>query len=117
MADNKDLELEEVNEFDEDEDIITLLDGDKEYEFEVIDYFEYDGRRYYAVLPLFEDVDKGIEADEAYIIFEEITDSNGETKFVEPSKELLGELEDIVDDFLNGKSNEEVDNTEDENEE
>lgn len=103
MADNKELELEEINEFYEDEDIITLLDGDKEYEFEVIDYFEYEGRRYYAVLPLFEDMDKGIDAaDDSYMIFEEVYDKQGERSFVEPKKELLGDLEEIVNDFLNG---------------
>ena len=106
MADNKDLELEEINEFDEDEDIITLLDGDNEYEFEVIDYFEYDGRRYYAVLPLFEDMDKGIDADDSYMIFEEVYDKQGERSFVEPKKELMGELEEIVEDYINGVAEE-----------
>lgn len=106
MADNKDLEPEEINEFDEDEDIITLLDGDNEYEFEVIDYFEYDGRTYYAVLPLFEDMDKGIEADDNYMIFEEVFDTSGERSFVEPKKELMGELEEIVEDYINGVAEE-----------
>ena len=90
--------MEEYN--DEINNIVSLLDGDTEYDFEVLDTFEYEDKVYYILIPLFDDINRGIEAGESYTIFEAITNDNDEIQFVEPEEDIIDELDKIVESYI-----------------
>ena len=113
VVDGEELEYsvdEEIEEYDPEQDIIALVDDENnEYEFEIIGELEYEDAVFYALSPLFEDKERGIIPDETYMIFEVITDENGEKKLAEVDDDLIDELEMEFNKMLNDDEADEAD--------
>ena len=68
------------DELDYTPDIYTLIDEDgKEQSFELIDTFEEDGERYYAMVPYFENPDDLVASDSSLVILKSEFVDNEET--------------------------------------
>lgn len=79
-------------------DIITLSDDDgKEYSFEILDAIETDEARYLALLPIYDDPQKLLEADGELVIVK-VGEENGEEYFYEIEDD--DEYETIADAFV-----------------
>ena len=87
----------EINDFEPD--LISLLDEDgNEYEFEILDEIDYKDGHYYALMPMFDLPEEGIDSQSTYMIFEAIVDENGEPQLAEiEDDELLDEIADIFE--------------------
>ncbi|MDR0946547.1 MAG: DUF1292 domain-containing protein [Ruminococcus sp.] len=60
-------------------DLYTLVDEDNvETKFELVDVMEYEGERYYAMTPYFEDDSEALEADAEIIILKSEVDGDEE---------------------------------------
>lgn len=78
--------------------LISLLDDDgNEYEFEILEEFDYKDGHYYALMPLFDLPEEGIDAQSTYMIFEAVEDDDGEPQLAEIDDETL--LDELVDLF------------------
>ena len=80
-------------------DLISLQDEDgNEYEFEVIDEIDYKDGHYYALMPLFDMPEEGIDSESTYMIFEAVEDENGEPQLAEvEDDDLLDEIAEIFE--------------------
>lgn len=77
-----------------DADLISLLDDEgNEYEFEILDEMDYKDGHYYALMPLFDLPEEGIDSESTYMIFEAVDDENGEPQLAEvDDDDLLDEI-------------------------
>ncbi len=82
-----------------DADLVSLLDEDgNEYEFEILDEIDYKNGHYYALMPLFDMPDEGIDSQSTYMIFEAVEDENGEPQLAEiEDDDLIDELAEIFE--------------------
>ena len=82
-----------------DADLVSLLDEDgNEYEFEILDEIDYKDGHYYALMPLFDMPDEGIESQSTYMIFEAVEDENGDPQLAEiEDDDLIDELAEIFE--------------------
>ena len=72
---NQDKELDE----NYDADLISLLDDEgNEYEFEILDEIDYKDSHYFALMPMFDLPEEGIDSESTYMIFEEVYDDDDE---------------------------------------
>ena len=72
------------NEFEPD--LISLIDDDgTEYQFEILDVIEHDGRTFFALCPNFDDPEEALNDDGEYMIMEQI---------LEDEEPMLAEVED-----------------------
>lgn len=80
-------------------DPISLLDDEgNEYEFEILDEIDYKGGHYYALMPLFDLPEEGIDSQSTYMIFEAVEDENGEPQLAEvENDELLDEIAEVFE--------------------
>lgn len=95
-----------------DMDIVTVVDDDgKEHLFEEIDRIEFDdGRRYVALLPIYEDEADMLNDDGEALILK-VIEENGETYLVQIEDEKeFNEVGNIIEDRLIEKYSEENDN-------
>lgn len=84
--DNKELELEDLEDIDEGADILTLVDEDGvEHQFEVVDSAEVEGQNYMALVPVFDKPEELLE-DSGELVILKIVMEDGE--------ELLEAIED-----------------------
>ncbi len=93
-----------------DMDIVTVVDDDGvEHIFEELDRIETDdGKRYVALLPVYDDDTEIIDDDEGDVLILRATEENGETYLeqIEDEKEF-NEIGNIIEDRLIEKYNEE----------
>ncbi len=82
-----------------DADIISLLDDEgNEYEFEILDEIDYKDGHYYALMPLFDLLEEGIDSQNTYMIFEAVDGESGEPELAEvDDDELLDEIAEIFE--------------------
>ena len=82
-----------------DADLISLIDDEgNEYEFEIIDEIDYKDGHYYALMPLFDMPEEGIDSQSTYMIFEAVEDENGEPQLAEiDDDDLLDEIAEIFE--------------------
>lgn len=79
-------------------DLISLLDEDgNEYEFEILDEMDYNDKHYYALMPLFDLPEEGIDSENTYMIFEVVEDDDGEPQLAEVDDDAL--LDEIAEIF------------------
>ncbi len=92
-------------------DLISLLDEDgNEYEFEILDEIDHKDNHYYALSPLFDLPEEGIDSESTYMIFEVIEDDDGEPQLAEVDDEaLLDEIAEIFESRFD-ESNNEIEN-------
>lgn len=92
---NNNIENEEMY----DADLISLIDDEgNEYEFEIIDEVDYKDGHYYALMPLFDLPEEGIDSQSTYMIFEAVEDENGEPQLAEiDNDDLLDEVAEIFE--------------------
>lgn len=94
--------MEQSNRFEEDGNIIQLLDENgKEVSFDLLMTFDYEGKRYVALMPV-EQVDN---VDEDEVVLLEIVKSAGEESYVTIDNpvlldEVFGEFLELFDDFI-----------------
>lgn len=82
---NKDFENETY-----DANLISLVDDEgNEYEFEILEELNYEGKHYYALMPLFELPDEEDDPESTYMIFEDIIDENDEPQLAEIDDDAL----------------------------
>ncbi len=82
-----------------DANLISLVDEDgNEYEFEILDEIDYKDGHYYALMPLFDMPEDGIDSESTYMIFEAVEDENGDPQLAEiEDDELLDEIAEIFE--------------------
>ncbi len=81
-----------------DADLISLIDEEgNEYEFEIIDEIDYKDGHYYALMPLFDLPEEGIDSQSTYMIFEAVEDENGEPQLAEIDDDVL--LDEVAEIF------------------
>ncbi len=75
-------------------DLVSLLDDEgNEYEFEILDEIDYKDGHYYALMPLFDLPEQGIDSESTYMIFEVVEDESGEPQLAEiEDEDLLDEV-------------------------
>ncbi len=75
-------------------DLVSLLDDEgNEYEFEILDEIDYKEGHYYALMPLFDLPEQGIDSESTYMIFEVVEDESGEPQLAEiEDEDLLDEV-------------------------
>ena len=75
-------------------DLVSLLDDEgNEYEFEILDEIDYKDGHYYALMPLFDLPEQGIDSESTYMIFEVVEDEDGEPQLAEiEDEDLLDEV-------------------------
>lgn len=80
-------------------DLISLLDEDgNEYEFEILDELDYKDSHYYALMPLFDLPEEGIDSENTYMIFEVVEDDGGEPQLAEvDDDDLLDEIAELFE--------------------
>ncbi len=104
---------EEMNmDLDMDMDIVTVVDDDgKEHLFEEIDRIEFDdGRRYVALLPIYDDEEDMLNDDGEALILK-VIEEDGETYLIQIEDEKeFNEVGNIIEDRLIEKYAEETDN-------
>ncbi len=95
-----------------DADLVSLLDDEgNEYEFEILDEIDYKDGHYYALMPLFDIPEEGIDSQSTYMIFEAVEDENGEPQLAEvDDDELLDEIAEIFEKNFEDDDNEENEN-------
>ena len=77
-------------------DFITIIDETgEEFELEVIDRMDYNGKSYVSFLPADMDED---DPDYGFVILQEVEDENGETVFDSVDDE--DELQDVYEKFM-----------------
>lgn len=85
-----------------DMDIVSVVDDDgKEHLFEEVDRIEFDdGRRYVALLPIYED-EADLLADEGEVLILKVIEENGETYLIQIEDEAeFNEVGNIIEDRL-----------------
>ena len=103
------------NENNYDADLISLLDDEgNEYEFEIIDEIDYKDGHYYALMPLFDMPEEGIDSQSTYMIFEVVEGDDGEPQLAEiEDDDLLDEIAAVFEaDFDDDGEDEEEDEDE-----
>ena len=82
-----------------DANLISLVDEDgNEYEFEILDEIDYKDGHYYALMPLFDMPEEGIDSESTYMIFEAVEDENGDPQLAEiEDDDLLDEIAEIFE--------------------
>lgn len=89
-------------------DLMSLLDEEgNEYEFEVLDEIDFKDSHYYALMPLFDLPEQGIDSESTYMIFEAVEDENGEPQLAEIDDDAL--IDEIAEIFENRFFDEETD--------
>lgn len=89
-----------------DANLISLVDEDgKEYEFEILDEIDYKDGHYYALMPLFDMPEEGIDSESTYMIFEAVEDENGDPQLAEiDDDDLLDEIAEIFEANFDAES-------------
>ena len=101
-----------LNEIDE-EDLIKIVEDGKEYYFEELDRIELDnGKKYIAMLPLYEDEFPNDDEDDGNVIILRVLEENGEQYLeqIEDEKEF-NEIGNIFEDRLIEKYENDEDTT------
>lgn len=89
-------------------DLMSLLDEEgNEYEFEVLDEIDFKDSHYYALMPLFDLPEQGIDSESTYMIFEAVEDENGEPQLAEIDDDAL--IDEIAEIFESRFFDEETD--------
>ncbi len=99
-----------------DANLISLLDEDgNEYEFEIIDEIDYKDGHYYALMPLFDMPEEGIDSQSTYMIFEAVEDENGDPQLAEiEDDDLLDEIAEIFEANFDAEDDDEEEEFENE---
>ena len=101
-----------INNADE-QDLIKIVEDGKEYVFEELDRFELDnGKRYIAIIPLYEDDFPNDDEDDGNVIILEVIEENGEQMLVQIEDEkTFNEVGNIFEDRLIEKYENDEDTT------
>ena len=83
-------------------DLITLLDEDnQERSFEILDVLEQGDKRYYALMPVYENKSDMLYDSGEYIILESSTENGEELMLEVEDRELRTRLSDIFEERFN----------------
>ena len=102
-----------------DANLVSLVDEDgNEYEFEILDEIDYKDGHYYALMPLFNMPEEGIDSESTYMIFEAVEDENGDPQLAEvDDDDLLAEIAEIFEANFDAEEDSDEENDEENEEE
>lgn len=102
-----------------DANLVSLVDEDgNEYEFEILDEIDYKDGHYYALMPLFDMPEEGIDSESTYMIFEAVEDENGDPQLAEvDDDDLLDEIAEIFEANFDAEEDSDEENDEENEEE
>ncbi len=102
-----------------DANLVSLVDEDgNEYEFEILDEIDYKDGHYYALMPLFNMPEEGIDSESTYMIFEAVEDENGDPQLAEvDDDDLLDEIAEIFEANFDAEEDSDEENDEENEEE